>query len=49
MKTTVIMSTGTRDKIKKFGRYGETMEDIIIRAFGALEEKQGKDKMINIT
>ena len=34
------MSAETRDRIKTFGKYSETMEDIIIKALDALDTLQ---------
>lgn len=38
-RTTIVVDTSTRDKLKKFGAKGETYEDIILRLMKQCDKK----------
>lgn len=38
-RTTIVVDTTTRDKLKKFGAKGETYEDIIKKLMDSYDEK----------
>ena len=41
-RTTIVVDTSTRDKLKEFGNKGETYEDIILRLLDSYEGKTKK-------
>lgn len=40
LRTTIVVDTSTRDKLKKFGSKGETYEEIIIKLMESYDEKK---------
>ena len=38
VRTTIVVDTSTRDKLKKFGSKGETYEDIILKLMDSYEK-----------
>jgi hypothetical protein len=39
-RTTIVVDTNTREKLKRFGGKGETYEDIILKLMKAYESKK---------
>jgi hypothetical protein len=39
LRTTIVVDTNTRDKLKKFGAKGETYEEIIIKLMDSYRDK----------
>ncbi len=45
MATTIALSEGTRDKLKSFGRKGDTYDDIIRRMMGIVDRELYLDEV----